>query len=101
MTMTLPDLAQKTYRDLYGEALSALPTYTRVWTDFNDSDPGITILQLLCYVEETLLYRLDRIPPELQLSFVRLVAGAARGEVELALQRERENHVEIQVGGRS
>jgi len=32
------------------------------WVDHNFSDPGIVLLDLLCWVGETILYRADRVP---------------------------------------
>lgn len=36
---------EKTYEELIGEALSLIPVYSKEWTNYNQSDPGITILQ--------------------------------------------------------
>lgn len=41
------NLNDKTYEELMAEALSRIPMYTDEWTNFNTSDPGITILQNL------------------------------------------------------
>lgn len=32
------------------------------WTDFNDSDPGVTLLQLFTFLTENLLYRQNQMP---------------------------------------
>ncbi len=37
----------KTYEERFSEAISQIPLYTDEWTDFNVSDPGITILENL------------------------------------------------------
>jgi hypothetical protein len=29
------------------------------WTDFNESDPGVTLAQLLTFLTETLLWQID------------------------------------------
>jgi hypothetical protein len=39
------NLNDKSYEDLIAEAISQIPMYTDEWTNFNRSDPGITILQ--------------------------------------------------------
>lgn len=36
-----------TYEEMMTESLSKIPIYTEEWTDFNPSDPGITILEYL------------------------------------------------------
>ena len=38
---------EKTFEERYVEALTRIPLYTNEWTDFNASDPGITILENL------------------------------------------------------
>lgn len=35
----------KSYEELFMEAISQIPVYSSQWTNFNESDPGITILQ--------------------------------------------------------
>ncbi len=37
----------KTYTERFNEALTQIPLYTDDWTNFNPSDPGITILETL------------------------------------------------------
>ena len=41
------NLNDKTYDEMMAEVLSRIPMYTNEWTNFNVSDPGITILQNL------------------------------------------------------
>jgi hypothetical protein len=41
------NLADKTYEELMAEAIEKIPTLTDEWTNFNTSDPGITMLQNL------------------------------------------------------
>lgn len=41
------DLPQKDYEEFFAEALAQIPFYSEEWTNFNRSDPGITILQNL------------------------------------------------------
>jgi hypothetical protein len=41
------NLADKTYEDIIAEAIERIPLHTSEWTNFNQSDPGITILQNL------------------------------------------------------
>lgn len=77
MRFDLPSLSDKTYASLQQELTAAIPQYSRQWTDFNDSDPGIALLQLLCWLGDTTLYRIDTLPRELYLNFLRLVVGAS------------------------
>ena len=38
-------MEEKTYEELIREAISLIPVYSNEWTNYNQSDPGITILQ--------------------------------------------------------
>jgi hypothetical protein len=76
MPIQLPVLANKSFGDLMNEMMASIPKYSRDWTNFNPSDPGITILELLAWIAETLIYRADRIPEETLRNFVRLVTGS-------------------------
>jgi hypothetical protein len=78
MPIKLPDLDNKTFDDLLGEMKASIPTFTKEWTNFNPSDPGITILELLSWICETMIYRSNIIPEESYLNFARLVAGTER-----------------------
>jgi len=80
------NLDTKGYDALRKEMVEAIPHYTNAWTDFNASDPGITLVELLCFVADTILYRTNRIPDQSYLNTLRLVAGATRGEIEARLK---------------
>ena len=41
------NLDDKTYEELRREAVDKIPLYSPEWTNFNRSDPGITILEAL------------------------------------------------------
>src|SRR5271165_7018737 len=75
MSMTLPNLDDVTWEQLNEEARSLIPAYAPDWTNFNPSDPGITLLELLAYFIEMLLYRANRISDEQRLCFLRLLNG--------------------------
>ncbi len=54
------------YSSLRQEAMRQLERLTgSEWTDFNEHDPGITILEQLCYALTDLAYRIDFSLPEL------------------------------------
>lgn len=89
MPIQLPDLAGKTYKDIVDEMLASIPNYTDRWTNHNPSDPGITVLELLSWIAEMTLYRIDRMPEESYINFLRLVAGTSGAEVgEVLLDME-------------
>lgn len=72
------NLDDKTYQDLISEALTKIPLYSAEWTNFNRSDPGITLLQNLSSF--TLLQRgsLNQITEEIQRELLRLAGYQTR-----------------------
>jgi predicted phage baseplate assembly protein len=50
-----------------------IPAYTPEWTDHNESDPGITLLQLFGYLTEQIGYRLNRLPDKAYVEMLKLV----------------------------
>jgi predicted phage baseplate assembly protein len=73
--MPLPDiqLDDRTYETLVADALRRIPGYTPEWTDFNDSDPGVTLVQLFAWLEEMILYRLNKVPDKNFIEFLKLI----------------------------
>ena len=57
-----PDLDTRGYQQLFDEALTRIPAHSPQWTDLNQSDPGVTLVQLFAWIADTLGYRLDGIP---------------------------------------
>ena len=63
------------FDDLVREGLALLPAYAPEWTDHNPSDPGVTLVELLAYFSDILLYRIGRVTPAAKLQFLRLLKG--------------------------
>lgn len=73
MALEPPVLDDRTFADLFAEARSLIPRYAPEWTDHNDSDPGIALLQLLSWLTEATIYRLNRVPELHYIKFLRLL----------------------------
>jgi predicted phage baseplate assembly protein len=73
----IPKLDDHTYESIIGEIRSRISRYTPewspVWTDFNDSDPGITMVQVFAWLAEMLTYRMNRVPELSYLKFLQLL----------------------------
>jgi predicted phage baseplate assembly protein len=86
------DLDTRTWADLVDEARSLVPRLAPGWTDHNAHDPGVTLLELLAYVVEQNIYRVNRIPERHRRKFLRLAGfppappRSARGVVAFALR---------------
>lgn len=75
MTLPLPNLDDRTYADLVEEAISQIPVEYPEWTDHNPTDTGIILIELLAWLTEMSLYRVNQIPDNNYASFVSLLKG--------------------------
>jgi predicted phage baseplate assembly protein len=73
MAVPLPNLDDRRWADLVSEALSVIPVYAPEWTDVNATDPGVTLVELLAWVAEADLYRLNRISDRDRHALLRLI----------------------------
>lgn len=75
MPIPLPNLDDWTYADLTAEAQAMIPTLAPAWTDHNPSDPGITLVELLAWLTEMLMYQVDQVPAANTEKFLKLLNG--------------------------
>ncbi|HUH12534.1 MAG TPA: hypothetical protein VMK65_05470, partial [Longimicrobiales bacterium] len=93
MPLTLPTIDDRGYDAILAETLARIPVHNPEWTNFNDSDPGVTLLQLFAFMTDSLLYRANLIPERSRLKFLQLLdidlrpPAAARGVVTVTNQR--------------
>ena len=93
MPLTIPTLDDRRYQDLLDEALARIPIHNPEWTNFNQSDPGVTLLQVFSFLTENLLYRSNQIPERNRRKFLSLLgvplqpASSARGLVTFNNER--------------
>jgi hypothetical protein len=74
MGFTPKNVDDRTFEDLVAEAKRRIVAYNPEWTDHNESDPGITMMQLFAWLTETTLFRLNRVPDErMYVSFLNLM----------------------------
>jgi hypothetical protein len=73
MPLQSPKLDQRTFADLVEEAKNRIPRYTPEWTNFNDSDPGMTLVKLHAWLTETLLWQMNRLPDLNYIKFLQLL----------------------------
>jgi hypothetical protein len=62
MPLELQPIDNRKYADLLEEALVRIHVHNPEWTNFNKSDPGVTIIELWAFLTESLLYRVNQIP---------------------------------------
>jgi hypothetical protein len=71
--LPVPILDDRSYQQLRDELVRRIPVYTPEWTDYNPSDPGITLLELFAFLGEHILYRFNQIPEQTRLAFLNLL----------------------------
>jgi hypothetical protein len=75
MPIPLPELDDRPYPELVTEAQALIPTLYPAWTNYNPTDPGMTLVELLAWLTEMVLYRLDQVPEANYWAFLRLLNG--------------------------
>lgn len=73
MALKAPILDDRNFQQLVEAAQRRIPRYTPEWTDFNPSDPGITIIELFAWFTEVMLYRFNQIPDLNYIKFLELI----------------------------
>lgn len=71
------NLEEKTYEELMAQALLQIPLYSDEWTNFNPSDPGVTILENLTAFEILQQNYINEITPAIQQKLLKLAGFEA------------------------
>ena len=72
------NLNDKTYDELLAEAIAQIPLYSREWTNYNPSDPGITLLQNLTAFQMLQQQAINDVPEEVRKKLLKLMGYTAR-----------------------
>ncbi|MCU1346046.1 MAG: hypothetical protein JWL70_2312, partial [Acidimicrobiia bacterium] len=101
MVLPAPNLDDRRFQDLVDDAKRLVQQRCPGWTDHNVSDPGVTLLETFAYVTDQLLYRLNRVPDRLYVSFLDMIGvrllppSAARANVTFWLTGPRPDPVVV------
>jgi predicted phage baseplate assembly protein len=101
--VTLPQLTldDRDFQSLVTEARVLIAKTCPEWTDHNVSDPGITLIELFAWMTDILLYRVNRIPTNVQIALLNLLevqrvpAAAAHASVRFMLNAPAATDVKI------
>lgn len=93
MPITPPALDDRRYAQLVDDTLARARVHTPEWTNFNQSDPGVTLVQLFAFLTENLIFRANQTPERHRAKFLQLLrvplapASAASGLVSISNER--------------
>ncbi len=93
MPIALPVIDDRRFGQLVDETLARARVHTPEWTNFNQSDPGVTLVQLFSFLGENILYRANLTPERSRAKFLQLLrvplapAAEAQGIVAIANER--------------
>lgn len=73
-----PQLDTRTYDQIRRELLLRIPRYAPEWTDWNRSDPGITLIELFAWLSEQLWYKMNQVPDRAYIKFLKLLGMELR-----------------------
>jgi len=72
-SLNVPELDDLKFQTLVDHARKKIISYCPEWTEYNISDPGITLIELFAYMTEMLGYRLNQVPKRNYLKFLELL----------------------------
>jgi hypothetical protein len=74
MSLTPPTIQPQTFQQILGEALVRIPVYNPEYTNYqNNTDPGVTMLQLFAFMVDNLSYLCNQIPDQNRIKFLNLL----------------------------
>jgi predicted phage baseplate assembly protein len=67
------NLDDRDYKDLVDECLLRIPRYCPEWTNFNPSDPGVTMVELFAWLTDQMLFRFNQVPRRNYITFLEML----------------------------
>lgn len=98
------NLDDRGFKDLVDECILRIPRYCPEWTNYNPSDPGITLIELFAWLTDQMMVRFNQVPRRnfvtfLEMLGVRLQAAApAQTELTFYLTAEQPTLYQIAAG---
>lgn len=80
MPIEVPRIDDRSYEELLAEVMARIPVHNPEWTNSQQGDPGVTLLELFSFLGENLVYRSNFIPEAQAPKF--LSSRGVRGSTE-------------------
>jgi len=73
LPLQAPVIDNRRFEDIVQEARTLIPRYAPEWTDLNDNEPGMALVQLFAWMTDMLFYRLAQVPDLQYIKFLQLL----------------------------
>lgn len=87
MSLPKPDLDDLTYAELVEQARAQIPIEYLDWTDHNPSDTGMILIEMLAWLTEMVLYRVNQVPDR----SIETMLGLLRADLNLKAEDLQDN----------
>lgn len=67
------DLDTRKFEDLVKESVLRIPRYCPEWTNYNASDPGMTLIELFAWMTDQMLQQFNQVPRRNYVTFLELL----------------------------
>ena len=67
------NLDDRTFQDLVTECILRIPRYCPEWTNYNPSDPGITLIELFAWLTDQMMMRFNKVPRRNYIVFLEML----------------------------
>jgi len=67
------NLDDRTFQELVNECLLRIPRYCPEWSNYNPSDPGVTLIELFAWLTDQMLFRFNQVPRRHYVAFLELL----------------------------
>ena len=67
------DLDDRKFQDLVTECLLRIPRYCPEWTNYNPSDPGVTLIELFAWLTDQMMMRFNKVPRRNYIAFLEML----------------------------
>jgi hypothetical protein len=101
MPLPIPSLDTKNFDHFFEESKAVLPSLSPNWTDYNLSDPGITLLELFSWLSDINMYKLNRVDKKHLLNYLKLLGIKPRSVIPAKIWvsfKYKEDQVDIKEG---
>jgi predicted phage baseplate assembly protein len=73
LPLKAPIIDNRRFEDILKEARTLIPRYAPEWTDLNDNEPGLALVQLFAWMTDMLIFRMGQVPDFNYIKFLQLL----------------------------